>query len=54
MMTENNLGQIRKRFGSGQIKHQHLEAVVFKEMYDENPEHIRQTCRDAAMIAARQ
>ncbi len=50
MMSESNLEEIRKRFSSRQIKQQHLEAIVFKEVYDENSERIREACRDAALI----
>ncbi len=49
-MSKGNLEEIRKRFGSGQIKQQHLETIVFKEIYGENSERIREACRDAALI----
>jgi len=49
-MSENKLSDIKKRFAGGRIKQQYLEAVVFGEIYEQNPEKIREACRDAAVI----
>ena len=49
-MGESRLDAIKERFSNGQIKQQHLEGIVFKEIYEENSERIRQACRDAAVI----
>lgn len=49
-MSENRLCVIKKRFDDGQIKQQHLESVVFGEIYEGNPEQIQDACRDAAVI----
>ena len=49
-MSENKLEEIKKRFTDKQIKQQHLEAIVFGEIYDKDPERIREACRAAAVI----
>jgi len=49
-MSEDKLYDIKRQFIEGKIKQQHLEAVVYNEIYDENPEKFREACRDAARI----
>lgn len=42
--------EIEEHFKSGQIKHQNLEAQIFKEVYALDPNKVKEACRDAAMI----
>ena len=44
------LDPIKKRFAEGTIKQQHLEAVVYKEIYDLNPDKFRDACCDGARL----
>lgn len=41
---------IVKRYGNGEIKEQHLEAVVFAEVYGSAPDKLVEACRVAARI----
>lgn len=41
---------IQKRYAEGKIKPQHLEGVVFTEIYGSDPDKIRDACNDAAVI----
>ena len=41
---------IAERFSKGEVKQQHLEAVIFKEAYGSDAEKIKEACRDAAVI----
>jgi hydroxymethylglutaryl-CoA reductase (NADPH) len=47
-----DLGDVKKRFAGGQIKQQHLETVIFKEIYGSNAERVADACRDAAVLRA--
>jgi len=44
------LQTIKERFRNGQIKQQHLESVIFKEVYGSNPDKVKEACRDAALL----
>jgi hydroxymethylglutaryl-CoA reductase (NADPH) len=47
-----DLGDLRKRFIAGEIKQQHLETVIFKEIYGSDAEQVAAACRDAAVLRA--
>ena len=49
-MSDNMMLDVKKRFKDGNIKHQHLESIVFKDVHKEAPEKFRQACDDAAKI----
>jgi hydroxymethylglutaryl-CoA reductase (NADPH) len=44
------LNSIKKRFSRGETSQQHLESVIYAEVYDSNPDNFRDACRDAARI----
>ena len=44
------LKPIKKRFACGDIKQQHLEPMIFAEVYSSNPDKFQDACRDAARI----
>ena len=44
------LETIKKRFSAGETRQQHLESIIFAEVYDSNPDNFRDACRDAARI----
>ncbi|MDR1520069.1 MAG: 3-hydroxy-3-methylglutaryl-CoA reductase, partial [Planctomycetota bacterium] len=47
---EQRLKDIAERFNRGDIKTQHLETVIFKEVHASNPEAVRDACHDAAVV----
>ncbi|MBN2551507.1 MAG: hypothetical protein JXB06_02005 [Spirochaetales bacterium] len=49
-MNREKLDEIKKRYLEGSIKNQHLESTVFRELYDSNPDRIREACREAVAI----
>jgi len=49
-MNTEALNRVRERFRSGEIKQQHLETEVFKEVYSGNADDVAKACRDAARI----
>jgi hydroxymethylglutaryl-CoA reductase (NADPH) len=49
-MNTDKLKEIKDRYSTGSIKNQHLESTVFRELFDSNPDMIREACREAVAI----
>jgi len=47
-----SLDTIKSRFTAGEIKQQHLETVIFTEIYQSDPQKVGDAGRDAAVIRA--
>ncbi len=47
---EGKLQDIKERYISGQIKTQHLETVIFEEVYHSDATMVKEACNDAAVI----
>ncbi|ORC35035.1 hypothetical protein B4O97_09865 [Marispirochaeta aestuarii] len=44
------LKEIKDRFAEGEIKQQHLETMIFNEVYDSDASRLQDACHDAARI----
>jgi len=44
------LQSIKSRYNSGEIKSQHLETVIFEEIYKSDATQVKEACNDAAVI----
>jgi len=47
---EGLLKSIKERYNSGEIKSQHLETVIFEEVYKSDAAQVKEACNDAAVI----
>ena len=47
---DKKLEDVKGRYKSGEIKTQHLETTIFKEIYAADPNAVKDACNDAAMI----
>ncbi len=45
-----NLSGVKARYESGEIKTQHLETVIFKEIYRSDAARVKDACNDAAVV----
>ena len=44
------LATVKERYQNGEIKTQNLETVIFTEVYENDPEYVKDACNDAAVI----
>ena len=49
-MDTAKLAEIKSRFDAGDLKNQHLETAIFKEVYDSDADLLREACRDASIL----